>query len=83
MVNFKFGHTLCQIQYILIMSRIDICHTLCSLGIQTVGPTLPVFEGIKKFIQYLATHPHKPILYPSCSYGRLNVIRITWSGYHI
>ena len=41
--------------------------------------TLPGFQGIKRCIQYLASHPHKPIFYISnYDYGS-NVIRLTWS----
>ena len=42
--------------------------------------TLPGFQGIKRCVKYLASHPHKPIFYPSDSYDRSNVIRLTWSG---
>ena len=75
----KFGHTLGRIQQISIMSRIDIFHTACHLGTQTVAPTLPGFQGLKRCIQYMASHPHKPIFYPSNSHDGSNVIRLTWS----
>ena len=45
-----------------------------------MAPTLPGFQGIKRCVQYLASHPHKPIFYPSNSYDGSNVIRLTWSG---
>ena len=64
----KFGHTLVRIQHIDIMSRIDLCYANCHLATQTVSPTLPGFQGIKQFVQYLASHPHKPIFYPYNSY---------------
>ena len=63
-----------------LMRIIDICYTACCLSTQTVAPTLPVFQGIKRCIKYLASHPHKPILYPSNNYDGSNVIRLTWSG---
>ena len=62
------------------MSRIELCYATCSLATQTVAPTLSVFQGIKRCVQYLASHPHKPIFYPSNSYDGSNVIRLTWSG---
>ena len=46
------------------MNIIYILHTAYHLGTQTVAPTLPGFQGLKIRIQYFATHPHKPILYP-------------------
>ena len=46
---------------------------------QTVAPTIPGFQGIKCCIKYLSSHPHKPIFYPSNSYGGSNIIRLTWS----
>ena len=76
----KFGHTLGRIQHIALMSRIDLCYTTCCLETQTVAPTLPRFQGIKLCVQYLDSHPHKPIFYPSDSYDWSNVIRLTWSG---
>ena len=57
----KFGHTLGRIQHISLMSIIDLCYATCRLATQTVAPTLPVFQGIKLCVQYLASHPHKPI----------------------
>ena len=45
-----------------------------------MAPTLPGFQGINRCVQYLASHPHKPIFYPSNSYDGSNVIRLTWSG---
>ena len=76
----KCGHTLGRIQHIALMSRIDLCYTTCHLETQTVAPTLTGFQGIKRCVQYLDSHPHKPIFYPSISYGGSNVIRLTCSG---
>ena len=67
-------------QHIDLMSRLKICYTTCSLATQTVAPTLHGFQGIKICIQYLASHPHKPIFCLSNSYDGSNVIRLTWSG---
>ena len=40
---------------------------------------LPGFQGIKQCVQYLASHPHKPIYYPyNNNYGS-NFISLTWS----
>ena len=57
----KFEHTLGQIQNIFIMIRIGICCTSLLQLIQTVTPTLPGFQGLKRCIQYMSSHPHKPI----------------------
>ena len=76
----KFGHTLGRIQHISLISRIDLCYSTCRLATQTVAPTLPGFQVIKRCVQYLAIHTHKPIFYPSNSYYVSNVIRLTWSG---
>ena len=75
----KFGHTLGRIQHISFMIRIDIFYATCYLETQTVAPTLPGFQGIKRCVQYLASHPHKPIFYPSNSYDGSNFIILTWS----
>ena len=75
----KFGHTLVRIQNIAIMSRIDLCCATCRIDTQTLSPTLPGFQGIKRCVQYLSSHVHKPIFYPSNSYDGSNFIRITLS----
>ena len=62
------------------MIRIDIYYATCHLSTQTVAPTLPGFQGIKRCVQYLVNHPHKPIFYPYNSYDGSNVIRLTLSG---
>ena len=76
----KFGHTLGRIQHIALMSRIDLFYATCSLANQTVAPTLTGFQVIKKCVQYMSSHPHKPIFYPSNYYDGSNVISLTWSG---
>ena len=62
------------------MSIIDIFYIACRLLTQTVSPTLISFQDIRRCIQYLASHPHKPIFYISNYYYVSNVIRLTWSG---
>ena len=57
----KFVHTLGRIKHIYIMSRIDIFYSTCCLATQTVAPTLPGFQCFKRCVQYLYSHPHKPI----------------------
>ena len=62
------------------MSRIDICYATFHIANQTLAPTLPGFQGINSCVQYLASHSHKPIFYPSNYYDGSNLIRLTWSG---
>ena len=76
----KFVHTLGRIQHIARMSIIYLCCATCRLENQTVSRTLPGFQGIKRCVQYLASHPHKHIFYPSNYYDGSNAIRITWIG---
>ena len=45
-----------------------------------MSPTLLGFQGINICVQYLASHPHKPISYPYNCYYVSNVIRLEWSG---
>ena len=75
----KFGHTLGRIQHIALMIIIYLFYATCCLATQNVAPTLPGFQDINLFVQYLASQPHKPILYPSHSYDGSNFIRLTWS----
>ena len=75
----KFGHTIGRIQHISIISIIYICYETCCISTQNVAPTLPGFQGIKRCVQYLSSHPHKPILYSYNYYDVSNVIRLTWS----
>ena len=58
----------------------DILCTAYCLGNQTMAPNLLCFQRIKRCIQYLASHPHKPIFYLSNYYDGSDVIRLTWSG---
>ena len=61
------------------MSRVEIFYATCCLETQTVSPTLPGFQGIKRRVQYLASHPYKTICYPFNYYNGSNVIIITCS----
>ena len=76
----RFVHTIGRIQHISLISIIYIFSSTCRLATQTVAPTLPGFQVIKRCVQYLASHPHKPIFYLSNYYDGSNVIRFTWSG---
>ena len=62
------------------MSRIDLCYATCRLDTQTVAPTLPGLQRIKRCVQYLASYLHKSIFYTSNSYYGSNLIRLKWSG---
>ena len=42
--------------------------------------TIPVFQGIKRFIKYLKNNPYKLIFYPYNSYDGSYVIRLTCIG---
>ena len=59
--NGKCGHTLGKLQHISLISRIDICYATCCLATQTVATNLPGFQGINDCVQYLGSHPQKPI----------------------
>ena len=54
----KFGHNIGRIQHIALMSIIDTFCTACRLATQNVAPNLPGFQGIKRCVQYLDSHPH-------------------------
>ena len=58
------GHTLGSIQHIPPISGIDICPSTYCLATQTVAPTFPGFQRFKQCVKYLASRPHKTILYP-------------------
>ena len=62
------------------MSRIGIFYATCRLETQNVAPNLPGFQGIKLCVQYLDSHTHKIIFYPSNYYDGSNAIILTWSG---
>ena len=53
-------------------------YTACRMGNESVAPTIPGFQGIKRCIQYLASHPHKSIFYTLDDYDDSNVIILTW-----
>ena len=44
-----------------------------------MAPTIPGFHGIKSSVQYLYSHPHKPIFYPSNYYDGSNFVKLIWS----
>ena len=64
----KFGHALGRIKHIALMSRIEFFYATCHLSTQTVANTLPGSQGTKCCVKFMASHPHKPIFYPSNSY---------------
>ena len=69
----KFGNTIGRIQHIALMSIIGICYTDYHISTQTVAPTFPSFQGLKRCIQYLDSHPHTTIFYPYIYYDSSSV----------
>ena len=69
----KFGHTFGRIKHIALMNRLSICYTTCHLATQTVSPTIPSFQVIKRYVEHLASNPRKPIFYPYNYYDGSNV----------
>ena len=61
------------------MIRINIFYTAYHMVTQTVAPTIPGFQGIKRCIKYLYIDPHKTIFYIYNSYSGSNAIRLIWS----
>ena len=76
----KIRHTLGQMQHISLICRTGNCYTDCQLKTQNVATTLYYFQGLKCYIQDLASYSHKTIFHPSSYYDISNVIRLTWSG---
>ena len=64
----KLGHTIGRIQHISLMTRLDLLNATCRLKTQTMAPTIPYFQGIKRCVQFLASHPHETIFYTSNYY---------------
>ena len=73
----QFGDTNWRIQHVSLKSIIDLCYATCPIATQTLTPTLPSYQLIKGCIQYMASHPHNTIFYPSNSYDGSNFIRLT------
>ena len=67
-------------KHIALTSRIEICYAIISIATQKFSTTLPGSQSIKCCVQYLDSHPHKPIFFPSISNDGSNVIRLTWIG---
>ena len=62
------------------MSILEIFYTACVIATQTAAPTIPCFQSIKRYVQYLDSHTHKTIFQPSNTYDFPNVIIITCIG---
>ena len=48
-------------QHIDLMSRIDISYTACHMETQNLAHALTGFQGLKRFIKHLSSHPNNPI----------------------
>ena len=72
----KFEHKIGRIQHIYIMISIEIFYTVFYLRTQNMAPTLSSLQDLKCCIQYLDSHPLKPIFYPSDSYDGSNCLSV-------
>ena len=60
----NFVHNIGKIQHIFLIGRLDIFNGTYCLETQTMATALTGFQGIKRCVQYLTSHPQKPIFYP-------------------
>ena len=56
-----FQHTLGWIYKNFYLDKIEICYTACHMINRSVSPTIPGFQGLKRCIQHMTSHPNKPI----------------------
>ena len=64
----------------LLWEELNFFYATCRIATQIVAPNIPGFQVIKQCVQYLDSHPHKSIFYPSNYYDGSNIIRLTLSG---
>ena len=65
----KYGGTfpgiLGELMHVKCLSRFDLSYAIRRLGAYTHAPNAAAFAGLYRALRYLATHPHRPIMYPN------------------
>ncbi|MGB2447382.1 MAG: reverse transcriptase domain-containing protein [Candidatus Poseidoniaceae archaeon] len=71
-----FPEILGQLMHVYVWSRPELGFGLTRLSRYTQGPTAAAFAGLYRVIRFLATHPHRPIIYPRRIIDGFHTLRI-------
>ena len=65
-----------DIMHVYVWSRPDVGYSTTRLSRYIHAPSSPSFMGLKRILRYLATHTHRPIMYPRASIDGIHTIRV-------
>ena len=76
----KYGGTfpeiLGQLMHVYVFTRSDLGYTCSRLSRYTQAPSAAAFAGLHRGLRYLATHPHRPIIYPRRTLDGYDTLRV-------
>ena len=67
-----------QLMHVYVWSRLELGFALTRLGRHTQGPSAAAFAGLYRVIRFLATHPHRPIIYPRRLIDGYHTLRVNF-----
>jgi hypothetical protein len=62
------------------ITRFDLSYTIRRLGAYTHAPNAAAFAGLYRALRYIATHPHRPIMYPSKDLSGYEELRVDFDS---
>eukprot|EP00956_Cyclotella_meneghiniana_P029504 scaffold71543_cov60-Cyclotella_meneghiniana.AAC.2 len=71
----SYGTILGEIMHVEVVSRFELSYPMRRLGQFTHGPTEAAFAGLYRVLRFLATHPHRPVMYPRRKFDGFDEIR--------
>jgi hypothetical protein len=75
-----FPGILGEIMHIECITRFDLSYTIRRLGAYTHAPNAAAFAGLYRALRYIATHPHRPIMYPSKDLSGYEELRVDFDS---
>lgn len=76
----EYRYSIGQLLHVQQWTRADLSQPISRLAIFNTSPNPLSFQGIKRIMRYLHTHPHQPIFYPCRSIGTTETITYHWSS---
>eukprot|EP00956_Cyclotella_meneghiniana_P008309 scaffold11091_cov47-Cyclotella_meneghiniana.AAC.1 len=76
----SYGAILGEIMHVEVCSRFELSYSIRRLAQFTHGPTEAAFAGLYRVLRFLATHPHRPVMYPRRKFQGYDELRVDFDA---
>lgn len=78
----SYGAILGELMHVEVISRFDLSYSMRRLAQFTHAPSEAAFAGLYRVLRFLATHVHRPVMYPRRSFDGFEEINVEFDDPH-